>query len=234
MFALQLTISIPLNRSAVRVFELGHALCVGHTLYSYTISDHSGPPWTLPQAFVLAGLIVACGAYNNYFSGLYPRHSYSYVLVQGFFGLRIYRLSKKLSIPVIIWVMALLRLMASTIIFELPVNPALGYHADTKQELLTTSSWILGVANDLLITATLVFVLRRQRADVHQRYGSKYFQLYAHHIQNRRPCRQNHCLVHRSPTFVFISYYFCTHIRDRNWNDNKVRFAARSSSSSYP
>ncbi|KAJ7803545.1 hypothetical protein B0H14DRAFT_3883937, partial [Mycena olivaceomarginata] len=124
-------------------------MCVGHALYSYTISDHSGPPWTLPQAFILAGLIVAC--------------------VQGFFGLRIYRLFKKLSIPIIIWVMALLRLMASMIIFELPLNPALGYHADTKQELLTTSSWILGVANDLLITATLVFVLRRQRADVHQR-----------------------------------------------------------------
>ncbi|KAJ7857323.1 hypothetical protein B0H14DRAFT_2443145 [Mycena olivaceomarginata] len=133
----------------VWVCELGHALCVGHTLYSYTISDQSRPPWTLPQAFVLAGLVVAC--------------------VQGFFGLRIYRLSKKLSIPIIIWVMALLRLMASMIIFELPVNPALGYHADTKQELLTTSTWILGVANDLLITATLVFVLRRQRADVHQR-----------------------------------------------------------------
>ncbi|KAJ7857279.1 hypothetical protein B0H14DRAFT_695650 [Mycena olivaceomarginata] len=60
------------------VCELGHALCVGHTLYFYSIADRPEgafqPPWSLRASCVIAGFIVAC--------------------VQGFFSSRIYGLSK--------------------------------------------------------------------------------------------------------------------------------------------
>jgi hypothetical protein len=40
----------------------------------------------------------------------------------------------------------------------------------TMADPLITSAWIVRVANDLLITITLVFLLRRQRKYVHKRY----------------------------------------------------------------
>ncbi|KAJ7336270.1 hypothetical protein DFH08DRAFT_285343 [Mycena albidolilacea] len=70
----------------VWVCELGHALCVGHALYVYTIADYQEGwiwfPWSLRVSCIIAGFIVAC--------------------VQGFFSFRIYGLSKRLYIPVAI------------------------------------------------------------------------------------------------------------------------------------
>ncbi|KAJ7851085.1 hypothetical protein B0H13DRAFT_2360364 [Mycena leptocephala] len=70
-----------------------HALCVGHTLYVYTISDYTQPerlvgpiPASLDIAVLLSGVIRVC--------------------VQGFFAFRIYAFSKKLLISILIWVMA--------------------------------------------------------------------------------------------------------------------------------
>ncbi|KAJ7336222.1 hypothetical protein DFH08DRAFT_1018498 [Mycena albidolilacea] len=135
----------------VWVCEFAHALCIGHTLYFYTISGDNHPdaiqvqtsPRTLLAGFSITACIVAC--------------------VQAFFGFRIYMLSKRLCIPVLIWIVAFLRLSLFTLSTVV---------TDTTMEesfILITSAWVVGVANDLLITITLVFLLRRQRKDVHKR-----------------------------------------------------------------
>jgi hypothetical protein len=129
-------------------------------------------PWTLDMAFVIVALIVACGAY------MYNKHPFvsnfhgsrSYAPVQAFFGFRIYMLSKRLYIPVVIWIAALLRLAGG---IATPLWALQGLVV--RARLLMVSTWNVGVANDLLITATSVVLLRRQRADVHKRYGSKIF-----------------------------------------------------------
>ncbi|KAJ7803538.1 hypothetical protein B0H14DRAFT_1636925 [Mycena olivaceomarginata] len=134
----------------VWVCELGHALCVARALYFYTTADCMHPnilnqsPWALDMAFVIVALIVAC--------------------VQAFFGFRIYMLSKRLYIPVVIWIAALLRLAGG---IATPLWALQGLVV--RARLLMVSTWNVGVANDLLMTATLVVLLRRQRADVHKR-----------------------------------------------------------------
>ncbi|KAF8189832.1 hypothetical protein K438DRAFT_1971346 [Mycena galopus ATCC 62051] len=137
------------------VCEVVHAVCAAHTLYVSTVSGYyaqstSAPsffnaPVTLGAVFVVAGFVVA--------------------FVQGFFGFRIRVLSKKLYIPVLIWFLALIRLVICTSIVSLRGVPAFL----PKMMGFSTTAWILAVCNDLLITTTLVFFLRRQRAHVHER-----------------------------------------------------------------
>ncbi|KAF7349299.1 hypothetical protein MSAN_01719400 [Mycena sanguinolenta] len=147
--------------AVVWVCELTHALCVGNALYAYTISSYRHPamlnnsPWTLHVAFIIVSFIVAC--------------------VQGFFGVKIYGFSGKLYIPVLIWVLACLRLVASASIFLLPLNPLnpenMGSNLNiaSSWELFCTAAWITSVINDVLITITLVLLLRRQRAGLPRR-----------------------------------------------------------------
>ncbi|KAJ7735579.1 hypothetical protein B0H14DRAFT_507170 [Mycena olivaceomarginata] len=154
------------------VCELGHALCIGYTLYFYTISSYNHPdvlvqtsPWTLHVGFSISASIVACGAYNHTNAPISPsleHFPHTHPLVQAFFGFRIYMLSKRLYIPVLIWIMVFLRL--SLFILSLVVTNI------TVEDSFITSAWIVGVANDLLITITLVFLLRCQRKEVHKRY----------------------------------------------------------------
>ncbi|KAF8189837.1 hypothetical protein K438DRAFT_1971351 [Mycena galopus ATCC 62051] len=140
----------------VWICELAHALCIGHTLYVYTISGSGHPAvlldstWTLHAAFVIASVTVAC--------------------VQSFFGFRIYVFSKKLRLAALVWVMAFSRLAVSSVVllFPLIIRDTNG----AKWELFFTSAWSVGVANDLLIPTILIFLLRRLRADVPQRYES--------------------------------------------------------------
>ncbi|KAJ7336219.1 hypothetical protein DFH08DRAFT_284329 [Mycena albidolilacea] len=127
-----------------RVCEFAHALCIGHTLYFYTISGYiqvQTTPRTLVAGFSITACIVAC--------------------VQAFFGFRIYMLSKRLYIPILIWIVALLRLSLFTL--------SMAVTGIITEGSFITSAWAVGVANDLLITITLVFLLRRQRKDVHKR-----------------------------------------------------------------
>ncbi|KAJ7735580.1 hypothetical protein B0H14DRAFT_2639173 [Mycena olivaceomarginata] len=145
----------------VWVCELGHALCVARTLYFYTTADCMHPnilnqsPWALDMAFVIVALIVAC------VTSTVLAHMHQ---CKRFFGFRIYMLSKRLYIPVVIWIAALLRLAGG---IATPLWALQGLVV--RARLLMVSTWNVGVANDLLITATLVVLLRRQRADVHKR-----------------------------------------------------------------
>ncbi|KAJ6564568.1 hypothetical protein B0H19DRAFT_80456 [Mycena capillaripes] len=139
----------------VWVCEFGHALCLGHTLYIYTISDYMHPerlagnaPLSLATAVFLASVITAC--------------------VQGFFSFRIYAFSKKILISMVIWVLVSLRLLGGTVSFVtgLMISPA---RWEAHWGWLATSVLSVSVAADLTITGTLVFLLYGQRISDHKR-----------------------------------------------------------------
>ncbi|KAJ6548771.1 hypothetical protein B0H19DRAFT_1265565 [Mycena capillaripes] len=136
--------------------ELAHALCIGHSLYVYTISDYLQPalllaaaPKSLETTSIFSGLISAC--------------------VQGFFSYRIYSFSRKLCIPILIWALSFLRLLGNIVIFvaALGMKSLPGYVE--QWQWLHTSIWSTSTANDLIIAATLVVLLRNQSTNVHKR-----------------------------------------------------------------
>ncbi|KAJ7867154.1 hypothetical protein B0H13DRAFT_2670542 [Mycena leptocephala] len=140
----------------VWICEVAHAICVGHTLYVYTISAYAHPerlagptPVSLETSALLAGVIVVC--------------------VQGFFSFRIYAFSKKISLSILIWVMVFLRLLGSIIIFVTALRMPSLPHYEVQWGWLLAAVWSVSTANDLLIAATLVVLLRNQRTDVHRR-----------------------------------------------------------------
>ncbi|KAF7348647.1 hypothetical protein MVEN_01382900 [Mycena venus] len=138
------------------VSELVHALCIGHTLYVWTISDYAHPerlvaavPKSLDVAVLSSGGIAVC--------------------VQGFFALRIYRFSRKKIIPIIILIMAFLRLVGVIYLSArgLQMKSLDGYVVQSKWVAICV--WSVSAANDLTITATLVFILHRERNNLHGR-----------------------------------------------------------------
>ncbi|KAJ7851100.1 hypothetical protein B0H13DRAFT_2674337 [Mycena leptocephala] len=140
----------------VWICEVGHALCIGHSLYVYTISDYAHPervlgpaPKSLETTSIFSGVIGAC--------------------VQGFFSFRIYVISKKLYIPFLSWVMSVLRLLGCIALFVagLGMKSVNGYVL--QWEWLATFVWSVSTTNDLMISATLVVLLRNHRNRVHMR-----------------------------------------------------------------
>ncbi|KAJ6469355.1 hypothetical protein C8R45DRAFT_429327 [Mycena sanguinolenta] len=140
----------------VWICEVGHAVCLGHSLYTYTIKDFAQPllllgpaPKSFETSVLLSGAVGAC--------------------VQWFFGFRIYTLCRKLYIPILIWIMGFARLLGCIAIFVagLKMTSLAGYIA--QWEWLATSIWSVSTANDLTITATVVVLLYQQRNKVQKR-----------------------------------------------------------------
>ncbi|KAJ7851097.1 hypothetical protein B0H13DRAFT_2360375 [Mycena leptocephala] len=138
----------------VWVCEMVHALCVGHTLYVYTISDYAYPerlvgpiPASLAISMLLSGVIRIC--------------------VQGFFAIRIYAFSKKLHISILIWIMAFLTLVGCIVIFVAALRMSSLPHYEVQWRWLGTAVWSVSAANDLVIAATVL--LRNRRTDVQRR-----------------------------------------------------------------
>ncbi|KAJ7733349.1 hypothetical protein B0H16DRAFT_164548 [Mycena metata] len=136
----------------VWALELARNLCLGHALYIFTISDfgHSerilgADPRSLGVGGLLDGLIGMC--------------------VQGFFSSRIYRFSERLYVPVIIWFLALVRLLGGIgiMITGLRMKSVVVYEMQWKWLLL--ADWSISAFNDVLITLSLVFLLYRQRGN---------------------------------------------------------------------
>ncbi|KAJ7854591.1 hypothetical protein B0H13DRAFT_2081077 [Mycena leptocephala] len=72
--------------------------------------------------------------------------------VQGFFSFRIYAFSKKLCIPLLIWAMAFLRVLACTAQWEW---------------LFMMAKWTVSSVNDLMIMVTMTFLLNNERINPH-------------------------------------------------------------------
>jgi len=134
--------------------ELGHAICIAHSLYVLCITNY-GHPESL--AHIPNSLLI-----STFLGGLISSG------VETFFGYRIYVLSKSLWIPMLCWAMALFQFAARTVgIFGFGIREPLAEFV-AKFNWLFDAVWVVGSANDLLIAATLVFLLYRQRSNAHK------------------------------------------------------------------
>jgi hypothetical protein len=140
----------------------------------YTISDYAHPervlgpaPKSLETTSIFSGVIGACGTLIHSSTRSFSKHATS---VQGFFSFRIYVISKKLYIPFLSWVMSVLRLLGCIALFVagLGMKSVNGYVL--QWEWLATFVWSVSTTNDLMISATLVVLLRNHRNRVHMRY----------------------------------------------------------------
>ncbi|KAJ7827167.1 hypothetical protein B0H14DRAFT_2815800 [Mycena olivaceomarginata] len=140
----------------VWVCDAAHAICVGHTIYAYTITDYGHPERlarALPKSILVAAFLTRFIA----------------ALVQGFFTIRAYALSKRLFVSLIISAMVFMRLLGMSAISLMAVRMTFLAPFETQWGWLITLSWSISTITDLTITATLVVFLRDQRLRVHQR-----------------------------------------------------------------
>jgi branched-subunit amino acid transport protein AzlD len=159
-----------------RVCEIANTICIGHGIYTYTIYDYGHPerfvrpvPKSLSVAVFLTGVIATLGMYI-YLLGCV---GCSHVLVQGFFILRVYTLTKRLYISLIIAALIFFRLLgtsASSFISMRPekMGPLISFEA--RWGWMLTVSWSISTVTDLSVTAILVVFLRKQRLGVCKRY----------------------------------------------------------------
>ncbi|KAJ6606093.1 hypothetical protein DFH09DRAFT_1269174 [Mycena vulgaris] len=136
--------------------EVAHVICIEATQYQYTVSNFGHPEDLLLMPRMIAISILFSGAIG---AG-----------VQGFFALRIYRLSKSLYIAGFSWILSFSRLLFCV--------AAAVYGSQRDLRLATFEAqrawilyilWVGSTANDLIISATLVYWLYHQRMDVHKR-----------------------------------------------------------------
>ncbi|KAF8190290.1 hypothetical protein K438DRAFT_1831738 [Mycena galopus ATCC 62051] len=141
----------------VWVCDVVHAACLGHILYTFTVSDYTHPERVLesplPRSFSVAVLFTGFDA----------------VCVHSFFAFRIYAFTKKLNIPTVIWSMAFVHLlgMIGTCVASLRASSMSNYV--TNWEWLLTTNWSMSVATDFVTTTTLVVVLNAQRASAQKK-----------------------------------------------------------------
>ncbi|KAK6974330.1 hypothetical protein R3P38DRAFT_3239638 [Favolaschia claudopus] len=136
--------------------ELAHAICISHTLYSFTILDFTHPErliGRLPKSIDAA----------VFFSGLIE------TAVQSFFSYRIHVVSKRWLIPCFIWFLATLRMGLSIAVFVVTLGlPSLDSYL-VQWSWLSIFLWVVGGATDLLTTVALCVVLHMQRKGAQQR-----------------------------------------------------------------
>ncbi|KAK7036124.1 hypothetical protein R3P38DRAFT_3183920 [Favolaschia claudopus] len=135
--------------------DLAHAICIGHSLYTYTIIQYGHPEGlaTPPKSLVVCLLFDSIVATST----------------QLFFTFRIYSLYKSLYIPIVCSAMTLVREIGNLILFvsSLLITSLVVYYA--RWGWLLTMCWSVTTANDVVITAALVFYLMRHRSDVNPR-----------------------------------------------------------------
>ncbi|KAJ7787588.1 hypothetical protein B0H14DRAFT_3579521 [Mycena olivaceomarginata] len=115
--------------------EMAHAICLGHALYTFTISDYEHPehlvvaPRSLPAVIFLTGFV---GPF-----------------VEAFFAFRIYALSKKLYIPIFSWIMSCVCVVGASVICAVPVEKILW--DITRSRGLLIALWSVAAINDLTV-----------------------------------------------------------------------------------
>ncbi|KAJ6485524.1 hypothetical protein C8R45DRAFT_1214296 [Mycena sanguinolenta] len=141
--------------AGVWLLELGHVICIGHTLYVLVVSDFGHPeritdiPESLGVSTLLNAVIAMC--------------------VQGFFSYRIYRLWKRLAIPLLSWALSFLFLGATAAVFVIGFQASVTFQLfEVQWGWLLDSMWAVAAANDLIIAMALVFWLVREREDTYQ------------------------------------------------------------------
>ncbi|KAF7336206.1 hypothetical protein MVEN_02168400 [Mycena venus] len=134
----------------VWVCEVTHAICVAHALYQFTILDFGHPERLFSRLPVSLDTAI-------FFSALIEQS------VLGFFSFRIYTLSKKLYVPILIMFITSIRLLGSMVTFVVTLRlPSLQSYT-AHWGWLSIAQWSSGVANDVLTTVALVVLLYNQR-----------------------------------------------------------------------
>ncbi|KAJ7803195.1 hypothetical protein B0H14DRAFT_1647147 [Mycena olivaceomarginata] len=180
--------------------ELGHVVCIGHTLYVLVISDFGHPdrlstvPITLGTSSLFNGIVAMCA--------------------QGFFSFRIYRLSKRIYIPLLTWSLSFLFLGGTAVVFVQGLQ-ALPFAAFEKQwGWLLNSIWAVAAANDLIIALALVFWLAQGR-DESDRITPVVDKLIAWTIEtgvltSAAAILNLVCFVTMKNNYIWIAWYFVT------------------------
>ncbi|KAJ7840821.1 hypothetical protein B0H14DRAFT_3695248 [Mycena olivaceomarginata] len=185
----------------VWVCDAAHAICVGHTIYAYTITDY-GHPERLARALPKSILVAA------FLTGFIA------ALVQGFFTIRAYALSKRLFVSLIISAMVFMRLLGMSAISLMAVRMTFLAPFETQWGWLITLSWSISTITDLTITATLVVFLHDQRLRVHQRTTEVLDRLIAWTIETALMTRliSIHSVFVTGPQFHIIKRleHYCT------------------------
>ncbi|KAJ7779083.1 hypothetical protein B0H16DRAFT_1711422 [Mycena metata] len=135
------------------VCELAQAISIGQALYDWTITSFGTPLPVPPKSFdasiFFSGIIAAC--------------------VQGFFSFRIHTLSQNPYIPIVGYILSFLRLAIGTSVFVTALRMTSLQTFEVQFGWLITTAVSIGVANDLLITTTLVINLRGKRTEIQPR-----------------------------------------------------------------
>jgi len=145
---------IKLLVAGVWFLELGHVICIGHTLYIMVVTNFGHPeritaiPQSLAASTLLNALLAMC--------------------VQGFLSFRIYRLWKRLYIPLLTWTLSFLFLGATAAIFVVGLQSIPYPLFETQWGWLLNTLWAVAASNDVIIAGTLVFWLLRKRDDSEQ------------------------------------------------------------------
>ncbi|KAJ7194961.1 hypothetical protein GGX14DRAFT_575960 [Mycena pura] len=141
--------------------EAAHVVCVAHTLYAFTITDYrhperllGHPPRSLIFYIFLTILISACGVLS----------------LPVFFSFRIYMLSKRRLIPYIIWALSFVRCVAGITAFVAGLRAETLVEYLVQWEWLAITTWTLSAADDVTITATMVYLLYKQRDRGHRQF----------------------------------------------------------------
>ncbi|KAJ7125277.1 hypothetical protein C8R44DRAFT_135983 [Mycena epipterygia] len=132
--------------------DLAHAICVGHTIYNFTISYYGQPEHLVraPDSFT-AGTI---------FSGLIAH------CVQSFFSHRIYRLSNSWYIPCLCWGLSFIRLVFAMVASIEGIRMVTLVDYEQHWGWILTTIWALGAVIDLGIAGILVYLFYKQRSSL--------------------------------------------------------------------
>ncbi|KAJ6515635.1 hypothetical protein C8R45DRAFT_957166 [Mycena sanguinolenta] len=134
----------------VLLCEFAHAICIGDTVYTYTITNYGHPerlllpvPKSLEVSVFFSGVIAAS--------------------VQCFFSYRIYVISQSVYIPCFTWTLALLRCAFSTLAFGSGIHMHTLGSYESQWGWLAITLWSVSAANDVIIAAILVYLFFRRR-----------------------------------------------------------------------
>ncbi|KAK7059794.1 hypothetical protein R3P38DRAFT_2837915 [Favolaschia claudopus] len=135
----------------------GHAICIGHALYVYTIKNfghlerilEDPAPMSWETSIFFYGLVAAS--------------------VQGFFSFRIYAFSKNLYISGFIWILIFCRFLTTISSFAGGLRMTALITFLRQYEWVATTGWSVGTAADVSITITLVILLAKGRDKAHKR-----------------------------------------------------------------
>ncbi|EPQ58599.1 hypothetical protein GLOTRDRAFT_35895 [Gloeophyllum trabeum ATCC 11539] len=132
--------------------ELGHTICVCHTLYITTITDYGHPERLVKTPISLSVSIL--------FSGIVGP------LVQSFFAYRMWVIAGSPYLPICCWSLSGLRFIGSVIAAAEAFRMKSLSQYESQWQWLLTAILAVGAANDVIIASSLSYALNRQRNTV--------------------------------------------------------------------